>query len=237
MSDDRIAFAGHTCVASGSLIHVAQEVKALLDTQPTTVVLILDAVTSEPVEVDFRGTPEDVVARLPEAPVCGSAPAGATPPVGAPPPADEASTQPAQSRAPGRPRLGVVAREVTLLPRHWEWLCEQPGGASVTLRKLVEEARRSTVGEARIRRAREACYRFMNTVAGNEPGYEEALRALFADDRATFDSLVEDWPPDVRDHVRRLATECFTGQAQELDQKLAPAAPILDSTLPFSEIT
>ena len=107
--------------------------------------------------------------------------------------------------APGRPKLGVVARQITLLPRHWEWLGEQPGGASVTLRKLVEEARRSTAGEAALRRSREACYRFMTTMAGDEPNYEEALRALFAGDAQRFAALTELWPPDVRDHARRLA--------------------------------
>jgi uncharacterized protein len=185
-----VAFAGHRCVASGLLPDVAREVKALLNANPTTTVLVLDACTSEPIEVDLRGTPEEVVARLAAAGQ-GSADEG---------------------RAPGRPRLGVVAREVTLLPRHWEWLNEQPGGASVTLRKLVEEARRSTSGEARVRRAREACYRFMNTVAGNEPGFEEALRALYADDRAGFAALTEAWPADVRDHARLLAADSFGDQ-------------------------
>src|ERR1700739_3037247 len=48
----------------------------------------------------------------------------------------------AETARPGRPKLGVVAREVTLLPRHWDWLATQPGGGSVALRKLVGEARR-----------------------------------------------------------------------------------------------
>jgi len=103
----------------------------------------------------------------------------------------------------------VVAREVTLLPRHWEWLNEQPGGASVTLRRLVEDARRSTAGETLVRRAREACYRFMNAMAGNEPGFEEALRALYAGDAGRFETLTEVWPVDVRDHARRLAAKGF----------------------------
>jgi uncharacterized protein len=179
-----VAFAGHTCVASGSLSDVVRQVKSRLDAGPATTVLILDACTSEPVEVDLRGTTEEVAARL-------------------------EATRPEPGRTPGRPRLGVVAREVTLLPRHWEWLSEQPGGASVTLRRLVEEARRSTADQARVRRAQEACYRFMNTVAGNEPGFEEALRALYAGDQPRFAALTEAWPPDVRDHARRLAAGTF----------------------------
>lgn len=209
-----VAFAGHTCVASGHLSDVARQLKTLLDTSPATTVLILDACTSEPIEVDLRGTPEEVVARLAaasreHAAVAGPDSSGSRDGCVAP---GGVATPPDQGRAPGRPRLGVVAREVTLLPRHWEWLNEQPGGASVTLRKLVEEARRSTAGEARVRRAREACYRFMNTVAGNEPGFEEALRALYAGDRARFAAHTEGWPPDVRDHARRLAAESFGDQ-------------------------
>ena len=207
MTDSCIAFAGHTCVASGSLPDVAVRVKSLLDADSEATVLVLDSATSEPIEIDFRGTAQDVLARLtPTAPNVGSAgPAGPTSPEDAP-----SAAEPGQAKVPGRPRLGVVAREVTLLPRHWEWLNEQPGGASVTLRKLVEEARRSTAGATRIRRAQEACYRFMNTLAGNEPGFEEALRALYAGDSARFAALTESWPADVRDHARRLAEEGFT---------------------------
>ena len=201
-----VAFAGHTCVASGGLSEVARQVKTLLDVDPATTVLILDARTSEPIELDLRGTPEEVVARLTAA---SREYASATRQDGTATAPGGDARAPDQGRAPGRPRLGVVAREVTLLPRHWEWLSEQPGGASVTLRKLVEEAKRSTASEARVRRARENCYRFMNTVAGNEPGFEEALRALYGDDRSRFAAITEGWPSDVRDHARRLAADSF----------------------------
>src|SRR5216683_1331922 len=108
-------------------------------------------------------------------------------------------------RGRGRPKLGVVAREVTLLPRHWEWLGAQPGGASVALRKLVEEARRASGDRDRGRAARDAAYHFMSVMAGNLPGFEEASRALFADDRRRFAELIAGWPGDIRDHVVRLA--------------------------------
>jgi hypothetical protein len=183
-----VAFAGQKCICRGGLTEVALAVKKHLEEDERATVIILDAETAENVEVDLRGTPSDVAARLRPDPRA----AGTGLPL-----------------APGRPKLGVVAREVTLLPRHWEWLNEQPGGASVTLRKLVEEARRSTAGEARVRRAREACYRFMSVLAGNEPGYEEALRALFGGGKERFESLTEAWPPDVRDHARRLAADGF----------------------------
>jgi hypothetical protein len=109
------------------------------------------------------------------------------------------------ARGPGRPRLGVVAREVTLLPRHWDWLSTQPGGASVALRKLVEEARKTSGDRDRARAAQEAAYHFMSAIAGDLPGFEEASRALFANDRRRFGELVAGWPEDVRDHAVKLA--------------------------------
>jgi hypothetical protein len=157
-------------------------------------VLIFDDDTGEQIEVDFRGTSDEVSTRL------------AT----SSPEADVPSTPaPSVPRGPGRPKLGVVAREVTLLPRHWEWLNSQPGGASVALRKLVEEARRVNQGKDRIRQAQEATYRFISALAGNEPGFEEAARALFAGKCDSFDEVVESWPIDVRDHAKRLSAGAF----------------------------
>jgi hypothetical protein len=98
----------------------------------------------------------------------------------------------------------VVAREVTLLPRHWDWLNGQPGGASVALRKLVEEARRVNEGRDRVRRAQESAYRFMSAMAGDLPAFEEAARALFAGKADQFASLICRWPKDVRMHLERM---------------------------------
>ena len=114
-----------------------------------------------------------------------------------------------EPRGPGRPKLGVVAREVTLLPRHWEWLNSQPGGASVALRKLVEDARKTHAHGDRVRRSQEACYRFVSTMAGNEPGYEESLRALFAGKKDRFFELTNPWPEDVRTFARALAADAL----------------------------
>ena len=175
-----VAFAGTRRIASGPLADVAAGVKAAADADPASTVVVLDTATSEPIELDLRGTVQDVVARLAE--------------------------KPAAPRTPGRPKLGVVGREVTLLPRHWEWLATQPGGASVTLRKLVEEARRSSGDTDRVRTARESAYRFMACVAGDQPGFEAASRALFAGDAADFETATATWPPDVRDHARELAS-------------------------------
>lgn len=110
-----------------------------------------------------------------------------------------------EPRGRGRPKLGVVAREVTLLPRHWDWLSSQPGGASVSLRRLVDEARRKSGDRDRVRAAQEAAYLFMSAMAGNLPGFEEASRALFAHDRRRFAELIAEWPGDVRDYAVQLA--------------------------------
>jgi hypothetical protein len=118
-----------------------------------------------------------------------------------PPPAANAEPRPARGR--GRPRLGVTAREVTLLPRHWDWLNAQPGGASVTLRKLVEAARRSP--EAATRQSQAAAYAFMSAMAGDFPGFEQATRALFAGDRPALEALIAPWPADVRNYALALA--------------------------------
>jgi len=111
---------------------------------------------------------------------------------------------------PGRPRLGVVAREVTLLPHDWDWLSQQPGGASVTLRKLVLKARRLSEGPDQVRTAQIVCYRFISAIAGNEPAYEEACRALFSGQQEKFQRCVEVWPDDVRRHALALAQAAFT---------------------------
>jgi len=113
-------------------------------------------------------------------------------------------------RGVGRPKLGVVAREVTLLPRQWEWLARQPGGASVALRRLVDEARRVNAGRDAARAAREATYGVMTAIAGNLPGFEEATRALFAGDRARFEELIASWPHDLRAHLNELSGASWT---------------------------
>jgi uncharacterized protein len=118
---------------------------------------------------------------------------------------DPRGTAEEEPRGRGRPKLGVVAREVTLLPRHWDWLSTQPGGASVALRKLVEQARKASGDSDRRRAAQEAAYRFMSAIGGDLPGFEEASRALFAYDRRRFGDLIAGWPEDVRDHAIKLA--------------------------------
>ena len=172
------AFAGSQLIARGDLASVAQAAHANRGEQP----MVFDDATGRTVELDLRGSVEDVAARL-------------------------SSSSPASKTPRGRPKLGVIAREVTLLPRHWEWLATQPGGASATLRRLVDQARRETGASDAIRQAQEATYRVMTTLAGDLPGYEEATRALFARDRARFDQLTAAWPADIGDYVRSLSAK------------------------------
>lgn len=169
------AFDGSHRIASGPLVEVALAVKAA-EGSATGPILIFDDHTGAQIDLDLRGSTAEIVARLTER----------------------------SPRTPGRPKLGVVAREVTLLPRHWEWLAQQPGGASAALRRLVDEARRNDGGRSERRAAQEAAYRFLSAIAGNLPGFEEASRALFADDRDRFRAHGADWPADVRDHAERL---------------------------------
>ena len=195
-----IAFDGDRRVAAGDLRSVIGAAKAALDRHKDASILVFDGRTSEPIDIDFRGSIADVLARLPQA-------ADVEPVI-----TDDAG-HPAP-RGPGRPKLGVVAREITLLPRHWDWLAQQAGGASVAIRKLVEEARRTGEDKDRIRQAQDAAYRFMSAMAGNRPHYEDAIRALFADDPAGFEKLIAEWPADVRDHALTLAERAFRREPQ-----------------------
>ncbi|MFC5397165.1 DUF2239 family protein [Bosea vestrisii] len=179
MSDaDRLstAFDGSSIFARGRLAEVALAVRERLDGRPEATLLTFDDATGRVIDLDLRGTPAEIVARLGDEP-----------------------------RGRGRPKLGVVAREVTLLPRHWEWLSAQPGGASQALRRLIDEARRGDRGETQGRIAREAAYRFMNALAGNLPGFEEATRALFANDEVGFFRQAASWPADIRTYAQELA--------------------------------
>jgi uncharacterized protein len=175
------AFVGSKQLISGPLEQVALAAKKALDRGTSQPVLIYNDSTGRAIDIDSRGSDAEILARL-------SQPA-----------------PPSLPRGRGRPKLGVVAREVTLLPRHWQWLSSQPGGASVAIRKLVETARRANQESDQRRLRKEAAYHFMSAMAGNLTNFEEASRALFADDIARFRSLIVDWPTDVREHADKLA--------------------------------
>ena len=177
-------FAGDRKIASGAPREVVAAVKAA--TEAGERVLVFADADGQPVEFDLRGDLEAVLARLPFEEV-------------------------EEKRGRGRPKLGVTAREVTLLPRHWDWLAGQSGGASVALRKLVEGALREAEGPDRTRRANEASYRFMTAMAGDRAGYEDAVRALFAGDGTGLEAATAAWPQDVRDMALGLASAGSAG--------------------------
>lgn len=190
------AFVGFTRIAAGPLAEVVRALKERGAAEPELAALVFADASGEPVDLDLRGSLAEVLERLPLPP--GEAPA------------EPGTGEPVTPRQPGRPRLGVVAREVTLLPRHWDWLAGQPGGASVALRKLVEQARRTNEAGDRRRRAIEATYRVLSALGGNLPGFEEASRALFAGDRERFTREIASWPVDLRDYLTALAAEGLT---------------------------
>ena len=170
------AFSGQSRIVSGGLEQMLLETKEFLKRGGAEPVFIFEDQTGRQVDFDFRGTSEEVLERA----------------------------VPSRRTGPGRPRLGVVSREVSLLPRHWDWLEQQPNGISAALRRLVDEARKRAPSEERARLAREAAHRFMTAMAGNLPGYEEASRALFAKDQERFKQSIAAWPEDVRRHLERL---------------------------------
>ena len=184
------AFEGHRRLASGPLADVALAIKRAAPIAGSPIAIYSDA-TGRPIDLDLRGSNEEVVARLSQPNTESLADRAETPTAGEP-------------RGRGRPRLGVVAREVTLLPRHWDWLSAQPGGASVALRKLIDETRRASGDRDRSRAARDAAYHFMSAMAGDLANFEEAARALFAGDRRRLDGLIAGWPDDIRDHIVKL---------------------------------
>lgn len=183
------AFAGDRLIAFGTLGDVLRAAKAYIDSGEDPQLLIFEDRSGRQLDFDFSGSPEEVLAR-------------ALPPLA--------------RTGPGRPKLGVVSREVSLLPRHWEWLEAQPQGISAGLRRLVEEARKRNPGEQRARKGREALSKFMTAIAGDRPNYEEATRALFASDHARFEELIGDWPEDIRAHLLRVLEDSLS-PSDELD--------------------
>jgi hypothetical protein len=190
--DHYTAFAGTRMLASGPPDAVVAAAKQAVEDGESAALLVFDDSTGRIVDLDLRGPAESVLAQL-----------------------AFRRNEPEESaaRGRGRPRLGVVAREVTLLPRHWDWLASQPGGASVALRKLVDAARTANAAADRMRQAREAADRFMMNIGGDLPGYEEAARGLYAGNRQAFASAIAGWPADVRAHAERLAAAAFADQA------------------------
>lgn len=180
-------FAGTKRLVRGTLEEVVRKAKRKLDSDPESRLLIFDDQTSRELDFDFRGTEAEVLARAK--------------------PATKGQNEGLTRSGPGRPKLGVISREVSLLPRHWEWLEQQSQGISAALRRLIDEARKQAPNEERARLARASASRFMWVMAGDLAGFEEASRALFASDKVRFLALTKEWPKDVREHLNELLRE------------------------------
>jgi hypothetical protein len=189
MDKDRTftAFAGDRLVISAEIRDTLLKVKQRLNKGERETMLIFDDRTGKQVDFNLEGSPEEVLERLPSHPLF-------------------AAQQQLRS-GPGRPKLGVISREISLLPQHWDWLEEQPKGISAVLRGLVDEARRREPDQARSRSIRDATAKFMWAMAGNLPGFEEASRALYAADQERLDTLIRAWPKDIRSHILHMLGE------------------------------
>lgn len=187
-TDTYTAFEGNKLIFEGSLSEVVLKIKKRLGKKENNSILIFSNSTGKTIDFNFHGLEQDVQRRL-EVYVTEESPADNT--------------------GPGRPKLGVMSREVSLLPRHWEWLATQTGGASATLRSLVEEAKKKSANGNQIKQAQERTYKFMSVIAGDFEGYEEALRALYKRDKKTFLAQIQDWPNDVKNHAIEIATPAF----------------------------
>ena len=165
------AFLGWTRVASGPLEDALRQVKEIKDPGDQTLLIFEDS-TGKQVDFDLRGSIDEVLARVAPKSV---------------------------RTGPGRPRLGVVSREISLLPRHWEWLEAQPQGASAAIRRLVDDARKQ--GSGKTRANVDAIGRVMTAIGGNLPGFEEAYRALYARDGERLVAQIAEWPADLRDYI------------------------------------
>lgn len=186
-----LAFDAHTSLISGNLLTVAKHLKAHQESGNLTPVLIFDDDTGRQIDIDISGYDEDIIARFYE---------GA---------ADDGGSEAMKPSKRGRPKLGVVGREVTLLPRHWEWLDGQRGGASGTLRRLIDQARKHNSQADEVRNAQDSTNRFISAIAGDLPGFEDATRALYSGNEAAFKEQVKHWPKDVRKQALKFASGAF----------------------------
>jgi hypothetical protein len=203
------AFGGHASLATGPLPDVVKAAKSRWDLGTDTV-LVFDDTTGKQIDFDFEGSPDEVLEKLPWHPLFRSQESRMT-------------SQDVSQRGPGRPKLGVVSREISLLPRHWEWLEQQPQGASAAIRRLVDEARKRAPDADRARSRREAAGNFLWAMAGNLANFEEASRALYAGDVERLERQIREWPQDVRAYVYRLLeVEPPTGQTTDALDSLPP---------------
>ena len=185
-------FVGELRLVTAPLAQMLSVTKAHLDSKQTAGqgLLIFEDSSGQQTDFNFQGTLQDVLARV-------------LPPE-------------ARRSGPGRPKLGVVSREVSLLPRHWQWLEEQPSGASAALRRLIDEARKQAAAQEPggiTRQRMAAAGRFMTAMAGDLPNYEEASRALYAGDTEALARHIGAWPDGIQTHLRYLLEPPFAASS------------------------
>ena len=181
-------FRGERLMVKGSLEQIKLSLKEATDHSDKATILVFDATDGRQLDIDLSaGTGDSAAVSDSRSDAAGTE-----------------STVPA-GKPRGRPKLGVVGREITLLPRHWEWLDGQRNGASAALRKLVDQARKAEAGEQEVRLAQDSANRFMYAMAGNLQGFEEAVRALYARDKSRFEAETAPWPVDIRNCAREYA--------------------------------
>lgn len=189
-SQSYTAFDGHKLLTQGPLEDVVLKLKRHLKSNPNSSPLVFSDSSGKQMDFDMHGTEKEVLQKLHIYRGTDGAPT--------------------LNQGPGRPKLGVVAREISLLPRHWEWLSTQSGGASATLRRLVDETKKTSFGKDLVKQAQERTYKYMSAIAGDLPNYEEALRALYKKDKALFKTQISDWPSDIKEYAKTLSIEVFS---------------------------
>jgi hypothetical protein len=182
------AFEGHSLLCQGDLSSVVLKAKRRLDKGSQKPLLIFSDSTGKSMDFNFQGSETEVLKRLE---------------------VYTAEVPKENSAGPGRPKLGVISREVSLLPKHWEWLASQSGGASATLRKIVEDLMKKESAGPTLKQQQERVYRVMSVLAGDLPNYEQALRVLYRKDGKEFGKIVSDWPKDIASHLNTLAEQIF----------------------------
>lgn len=190
MEQNYIAFEGHDQFAEGSALEVAVKIKQRLVKNENASIILFDNKTGKQIDLDLSGTISEIKKRY----------------------APKVKDSDDDSPRVGRPKLGVISKEVSLLPKHWEWLASQSTSASVTLRRLVEEAQKRNKDVDAVRMSQEACNRFITAMAGDLVGYEDALRALYAREEKTFKSYIHSWPKDIREQAMKYAVGVFANR-------------------------
>jgi hypothetical protein len=188
-SNTYTAFNNTDLFHQGDLSEVVLKIKDHIGKAENTTITVFSDATGKTIDFNFQGTKKDVQKRL-----------------------DVFVSESSLTNTitgPGRPKLGVISREISLLPTHWEWLSTQPGGASAILRRLVDEARKKSLNTPSIKSIQEKTHRFISAIAGDLEGYEEVLRAMYRKDEDQFLIHMSSWPNDLKTHALFLSKGMF----------------------------